>query len=147
MITLERDPTRAIAVRPAVSAVIFDRRGRLLLQQRSDGGQWGLPGGSVEIGESVGDAVVREVREETGLAVECGALVEVVERITREGDATWHYVILDYLAHAHGDLAPTRGDDAADARWFGIDELDAAALTDGLLPVIDKARRQAGDLG
>jgi 8-oxo-dGTP pyrophosphatase MutT (NUDIX family) len=53
VITLERDPTRAIGIRPAVSAVIFDRRGRLLLQQRSDGGQWGLPGGSVEIGESV----------------------------------------------------------------------------------------------
>jgi hypothetical protein len=50
VITLERDPTRAIGIRPAVSAVIFDRRGRLLLQQRSDGGQWGLPGGSVEIG-------------------------------------------------------------------------------------------------
>jgi len=63
VITLERDPTRAIGVRPAVSAVIFDRRGRLLLQQRSDGGQWGLPGGSVEIGESVLDAVAREVHE------------------------------------------------------------------------------------
>src|SRR2546429_9872731 len=64
MITLERDATRAVGVRPAVSAVIFDRRRRLLLQQRSDGGQWGLPGGSVEIGESVTGAVAREVREE-----------------------------------------------------------------------------------
>lgn len=58
---------RALGVRPAASAVIFDRRSRLLLQQRSDGGQWGLPGGSVEIGESVRDAVTREVHEETGL--------------------------------------------------------------------------------
>ena len=77
MITLERDPTRAIGIRPAVSAVIFDRRGRLLLQQRSDGGQWGLPGGSAEIGESARDAVVREVREETGLKVSTRRLVGV----------------------------------------------------------------------
>ena len=75
MITLERDPTRAIGIRPAVSAIIFDRRGRLLLQQRSDGGQWGLPGGSVEIGESVREAVAREVREETGLTVAARRLV------------------------------------------------------------------------
>src|SRR5205085_1936913 len=59
VITLERDHERALGVRPSVSAVIFDRRRRLLLQQRSDGGQWGLPGGSVEIGESVGDAGAR----------------------------------------------------------------------------------------
>src|SRR5205807_1292435 len=70
-------PTRAIGVRPAVSAVIFDRRGRLLLQQRSDGGQWGLPGGSVEIGESVLDAVAREVHEETGLIVKARRLIGV----------------------------------------------------------------------
>jgi len=50
VITLEADLSRVIGVRASVSAVIFDRRGRLLLQQRSDGGQWGLPGGSVEIG-------------------------------------------------------------------------------------------------
>ena len=65
----ERDWERALGVRPSASAVIFDRRGRVLLQQRSDGGQWGLPGGSVEIGESVTDAAIREVREETGLSV------------------------------------------------------------------------------
>jgi len=69
VITLEREYERALGIRPSVSAVIFDRRGRLLLQQRSDGGQWGLPGGSIEIGESVTDAVRREVREETGLVV------------------------------------------------------------------------------
>lgn len=58
MITLEREYDRALGVRPSVSAVIFfDRRGRLLLQRRADGGQSGLPGGSVEIGESVTDAI------------------------------------------------------------------------------------------
>ena len=68
-IRIEQDVERALGVRPSVSALIFDRRGRLLLQQRSDGGQWGLPGGSVEIGESVTEAVIREVREETLLTV------------------------------------------------------------------------------
>ena len=97
MITLERDPTRAIGIRPAVSAVIFDRRGRLLLQQRSDGGQWGLPGGSVEIGESVREAVVREVLEETGLTVAARRLVGVYSapalQLVRYPDGNvWHYV-------------------------------------------------------
>jgi ADP-ribose pyrophosphatase YjhB (NUDIX family) len=133
----------------AVGAIVFDDRGRVLLIQRGTppaAGRWTVPGGRVELGESLAAAVEREVREETGLDVACGALVEVVERITIEGDATWHYVILDFLAHARGG-ALARGDDAADARWFGIDELDQAPLTEGLLPVIDKARRQSGDLG
>ena len=134
----------------AVGAIVFDERGRVLLIQRGKppaAGLWTVPGGRVELGESLTAAVEREVLEETGVTVECGALVEVVERITREDDATWHYVILDYLAIAKSHAAPVRGDDAADVRWFGIDELDTAALTDGLLPVIDKARRQACDLG
>jgi ADP-ribose pyrophosphatase YjhB (NUDIX family) len=133
----------------AVGAIVFDDAGRVLLIRRGrppGEGLWSVPGGKVEPGERLADAVAREVREETGLEVAPGALVEVVERITTEGDATWHYVILDFLAHASpGEVR--RGDDAADARWFGIDELDQADLTDGLLPVIDKARRQAGDLG
>jgi len=101
MITLERDPTRAIGVRPAVSAVIFDRRGRLLLQQRSDGGQWGLPGGSVEIGESVLDAVAREVHEETGLIVKVRRLIGVYSapalQLVRYPDGNvWHYVSISF---------------------------------------------------
>ena len=77
MITLVPDASSAKGIRASVSAVIFDRRGRLLLQQRSDGGQWGLPGGSVEIGESVTDAVRREVNEETGLNVAVKRMVGV----------------------------------------------------------------------
>jgi len=134
----------------AVGAIVLDASGRVLLIQRGRPpaqGKWTLPGGRVELGESLTAAVEREVREETGLAVTCGALVEVVERITQEGDTVWHYVILDYLATATGASTLARGDDAADARWFTIDELDRADLTDGLEPVIDKARRIAGDLG
>ena len=96
-IAIEPDWERALGVRPSVSAVIFDRRRRLLLQQRSDGGQWGLPGGSVEIGESVREAAIREVREETGLRVAVGRLVGVYSepglQVVRYPDGTvWHYV-------------------------------------------------------
>jgi 8-oxo-dGTP pyrophosphatase MutT (NUDIX family) len=97
MITPETDYEKALGVRPSVSAVIFDRRGRLLLQQRSDGGQWGLPGGSVEIGESVADAVVREVHEETGLTVRPRRIIGVYSdptlQVVRYPDGNvWHYV-------------------------------------------------------
>jgi 8-oxo-dGTP pyrophosphatase MutT (NUDIX family) len=96
-ITLESDWERALGVRPSVSAVILDRRGRLLLQQRSDGGQWGLPGGSVEIGESVREAVIREVREETGLRVTPGRLIGIYSepalQVVRYPDGNvWHYI-------------------------------------------------------
>jgi ADP-ribose pyrophosphatase YjhB (NUDIX family) len=69
VIPLATSADRAIGIRPSVSPVIFDGRGRRPLQQRSDGGQWGLPGGSAEIGESVEPAVPREVQAETGLEV------------------------------------------------------------------------------
>src|SRR5206468_11759578 len=97
MITLERDATRAVGVRPAVAAVIRHRRSRLLLQQRSDGGQWGLPGGSVGIGESVRDAVTREVHEETGLIVAVRRMIGVYSapalQLARYPDGNvWHYV-------------------------------------------------------
>ncbi|MCE9571688.1 MAG: NUDIX hydrolase [Deltaproteobacteria bacterium] len=136
----------------AVGAIVFDDQGRVLLIKRGRPpavGMWSLPGGKVEGGETLAAAVAREVLEETGVTVEVGALVEVVERIVTEDDLAaprWHYVILDYLARVV--RGTTRAaDDADDVGWFTIDDLDAAPLTDGLLPVIDKARRLAGDAG
>ena len=106
-IVLEPDVERALGVRPSASAVIFDRRGRLLLQQRSDGGQWGLPGGSVEIGESVHDAVIREVREETGLTVTVRRLIGIYSepalQVVRYPDGNvWHYVNVCFECVARG---------------------------------------------
>lgn len=97
MIRFESDPKKALGIRPSVSAVIFDRRGRLLLQQRSDGGQWGLPGGGHEIGESAAEAVVREVWEETGLTVLPQRVIGVYSdpkvQVVRYPDGNvWHYV-------------------------------------------------------
>lgn len=121
----------------AVAGIVFDDQGRVLLIQRGKPpgqGLWTVPGGKLEGGESLADAVVREVREETGLDVTVGPLVEVVERIA-EG---YHYVILDYLAFGAGE--PRAGTDAADARFVTREELAALPLTDGLLPVLDRAR-------
>jgi ADP-ribose pyrophosphatase YjhB (NUDIX family) len=73
----EPDVSKAKELRPSVAAIIRNTEGHVLLQRRSDNGLWGLPGGSVEIGESVTTAIVREVREETGLAVEVERLVGV----------------------------------------------------------------------
>ena len=73
----ETDPTMATEIRPGVAAILYNTEGQILLQRRSDNGLWGLPGGSVEIGESVRDAIIREVREETGLKAEVLRLIGV----------------------------------------------------------------------
>ena len=73
----EPDRTQATAIRVSASAYVQDAEGKILLQRRSDNGRWGLPGGSVEIGETVAEAVMREVEEETGLRVEAGRLIGV----------------------------------------------------------------------
>ena len=120
---------------------MFDDAGRVLLIERGTPpgvGLWTVPGGKLEAGESLAEAVAREVREETGLAVEVGALACVVERM---GD-DYHFVILDSLARVvGGTLAP--GSDARAARFVDDAELHELPLTDGLLPVLARARSNA----
>jgi ADP-ribose pyrophosphatase YjhB (NUDIX family) len=122
----------------AVGAIVFDDRGRVLLIERGKppgAGLWTVPGGKVEVNETLAQAVAREVREETGLMVEVGTLACVVERM---GD-DYHYVILDYVARViGGKLAP--GDDARDAKFVDETELVQLPCTDGLAPVIERAR-------
>jgi len=102
-----------------VGAVIVDA-GRVLLVRRGTEplkGHWSLPGGLVELGEELLGAVVREVREETGLVVEPVELVELLDRIHREADRVrYHYVIADYLCRVTGGKLQAASD--ADAvRW------------------------------
>lgn len=106
-------------------------------------GYWSLPGGAVETGETLAEAVRREVREETGLQVEPLAVVEIFERILRDaqGRAEYHYVLIDYVCTvAGGDLAPA--DDVNQACWFPRGDLAGIRLTEGSLAVIEKAFRQ-----
>ena len=102
-----------------VGAVVVDE-GRVLLVRRGNEplqGHWSLPGGLLELGESLADGVIREVREETGLTVEPLELIELLDRIHREGERVqYHYVIADYLCRVAGGRLQAASDADA-ARW------------------------------
>jgi ADP-ribose pyrophosphatase YjhB (NUDIX family) len=104
---------------------------RLLLIRRGHGpaaGEWSVPGGRVEGGETLAEAVVRELAEETGLEGVCEELVGWVERI---GD-DHHFVILDYAVEVLAPAPPSAGSDAADARWVPLGQVADYDLVDGL---------------
>ncbi|MCC7234098.1 MAG: NUDIX hydrolase [Bryobacterales bacterium] len=124
-----------------VGALIIDRD-RVLLVQRGKQplkGWWSVPGGVVETGEHLAEALQREVLEETGLEAEPLLVVEIFERILRdkEGKAEYHYVLIDYLCKAKGDPKP--GDDAAAVEWVKRKDLGARKVTEGTLQVIELA--------
>ena len=124
-----------------VGAVIV-RDNRVLLIRRGNApllGEWSLPGGVLECGETLRDATIREAREETGLTVETGEMLGVFERIIRSEDGLvrYHYVLVDFLCRVvTGDLKS--GSDAADVRWFTREELDGVNLPDDTRDVIEK---------
>lgn len=143
----ETDWQRALGVRPSASAVIFDRRGRVLLQERSDGGQWGLPGGSVEIGESVTDAAIREVREETGLAVTVRRLVGVYSepalQVVRYPDGNvWHYVNVCFECVVRGGTLTTC-DETLSLRYVCPTRLPRTLLPNHRIRIRDACSRRA----
>src|SRR5882762_3186620 len=123
--TDRRHPERPIV---AVGAVILDGARVLLVKRGQEPlkGEWSLPGGAVESGETLDAALAREVREETCLDVVVGPVVEVLDSIRRdaEGRAEYHYIIIDYACRVRGGTptAAARGTDAADVRWVPIDE-------------------------
>lgn len=112
---------------------MHDDSGRLLLIRRGHPpaqGQWSVPGGRVEAGESDTAAVIREVLEETGLHVHVGAHLGTV---LRDGPGSQIYDIRDYAcALAVPGTTPVAGDDAAEVRWVDRSELDELDLTEGL---------------
>jgi 8-oxo-dGTP diphosphatase len=119
----------------AVGAIVLEK-GEVLLVRRNRApalGQWSLPGGRVEWGETLREAIAREVREETGIDIEVEGLAGIAERILPddEGKTEFHYVILDFWARPKSrDLTP--GDDASEARWVAVGELNDYELTAGL---------------
>ena len=112
-----------------------DEQGRLLMIKRGHepgAGLWSIPGGRIEPDETDAEALVREMLEETGLAVEVGPLLGSVQRPGLHGDVI---DIRDYAASViGGTLRP--GDDAADARWVEIGDLDSLQITEGLIEAL-----------
>jgi 8-oxo-dGTP diphosphatase len=109
--------------------VVVEERLLLVRRGRQPGaGEWSVPGGRVEPGETLAEAVVREVGEETGLEGVCGGLVGWVERI----GADHHFVILDFWVTLLDDREPVAGDDAAEVEWVPLSEVAERRLVDGL---------------
>jgi ADP-ribose pyrophosphatase YjhB (NUDIX family) len=124
-----------------VGAVIV-RDGRALVVKRGHEprkGEWSLPGGLVELGESLVDALRRELREETGLDVEIGPVIETFDRIHRDdqGRVRYHFVIVDFLCTADAGT-PTPGSDAEAVAWVRADELAAYGISPHAARVIRK---------
>lgn len=119
----------------AVGAIVLDH-GDLLLVKRDrepSKGVWSLPGGRVEWGESMREAVVREVREETGIDVDVEGVAGFVERIVPDDDGVvqWHHVIVDFWARPRS-RALVAGDDASEARWVPVADITQLPLAPGL---------------
>ena len=122
--------------------VALVKRGHAPLQ-----GRWSIPGGVLEVGETLRTAAVREVLEETGLTVEPGELLGVFERVVpdEQGKMRYHYVLIDFLcSRVAGELLA--GDDAEEAGWFRREELAALELAreteEVILKGFEKARLQ-----
>jgi ADP-ribose pyrophosphatase len=121
------------APRVAVGAVVcHDNKVLLVLRDQSPAkGLWAIPGGSVELGETLQVAAEREVLEETGLRVKAGDVVHTFDGIQRDdfGRVKYHYVIVDLLAEALNPLQPLHAsDDVKDARWFTLAEIERPEL-------------------
>jgi 8-oxo-dGTP diphosphatase len=119
-----------------VGAIAVSPAGELLLIRRANEpaqGQWSLPGGRVEPGESWEAAVIRELLEETGLVASIDGYVGEVRRDAPDGRV---YVIRDFAVSVVGDPTPRAGDDASDAAWFGSAELRSLDTSPGLIEAL-----------
>jgi 8-oxo-dGTP diphosphatase len=124
---------------------VLIRDGKVLLIRRGKPplyGRWVVPGGTVELGESLEQALVREMREETGLEVVPLEILTVFDRIERDGDqVVYHYVIVDYLCRWLGGEARAASD-ALEAAWAALDDLPRFDLPEKALEVVQNGFRK-----
>jgi len=115
----------------AVGAIVFKQDEVLLIRRGKEPnkGQWSLPGGRQELGETIAETAVREVAEETAVDVRPACLVDVVDSITKDetGRITYHYTLVELMCLWEGG-APVANDDALDAQWFSLDDLSGLGL-------------------
>ncbi len=118
------------------------RDGKALIIKRAHEprkGEWSLPGGLIDLGESLTDAVRREIKEETGLDVELGPIIETFDRIHRDGDGRirYHFVIVDYVCWPKGGDA-VAGSDADAVAWVTADEVDRYGINAHAKAVLER---------
>ena len=127
---------------PAVGVVVLRGNEVLLIRRGREPrkGSWSLPGGAQKLGETVREAALREVREETGLTVRLGGLIDVVDSVI-EGDndrSEYHYTLIDFAAEwIEGEARA--GGDAAEVRWVRVDDLVDYALWTETQRIINQA--------
>jgi 8-oxo-dGTP diphosphatase len=138
------DSTGSLA-RPVVGvgAVIWNEKREIVLIRRGQPprkGDWSIPGGRVEWGETLRDAILREIKEETGLTVEILAPIETCDAVTRDetGAVLRHYVLVDYTVRALGGELRA-GSDAEDARWVPFEALSGYTLWSETRRIIEKS--------
>jgi len=136
-------PARPIV---GVGGVVFIEGRVLIIKRRFEplAGRWSLPGGALEVGETLAEGLAREMNEETGLDVDVGPVVDVFDRITRddEGRARFHYVLVDFLCSVRAG-APVAGSDVAEVALVETGELSRYELTPKTIDVIARARTLA----
>jgi 8-oxo-dGTP diphosphatase len=125
-----------------VGGVIFEGDRVLLVKRGKEPGlgQWSIPGGVVQVGETLKEAVVREVREETHLEVEALGLAKVLERIFRDPDGrvAYHYVLVDFLCRRLGGTVQADSD-AQEASWVPLRDLHSYQVVSTAREVIHRA--------
>jgi 8-oxo-dGTP diphosphatase len=128
----------------AVGAIIFKQDSVLLVKRGKAPafGKWSIPGGAVHLGESLENAITREVREETCLEIRPVQLAKVVDRIFKDedGNIQYHFVIVDFLCEVLGG-EPKPCSDAADVGYFAVTNLDLLDMTEGTVAVICEVYR------
>lgn len=129
-----------------VGAVVINNRQVLLVRRANEPnrGQWSIPGGTVELGETLAQAAIREVREECGVEIVPGGVLDTFDLIRRDqaGRLQYHYVLID-LAARYVSGEPTAGTDALEVRWVEEAQFDQLEIIPRLLPVLRRALRSA----
>jgi len=126
-----------------VGAVILGNQGVVLIKRGKPprAGSWSLPGGAQKVGETVFEAAIREIKEETGLESKIHGLIDVVDSITKDtdGHVKYHYTLVDVWATPINDANPKAGGDAADAGWISMNDIRTLGLWSETIRIIEKA--------